>query len=304
MNYGELFRVKPGSKVKLDSIDPNFTAKHRNQKSALQKLEKYTERLRDLQYLLYAEGKQSLLICFQALDAAGKDGTIKHVFWTMNPQGTRVQAFKVPSKEEVEHDFLWRIHRQTPARGEVVIFNRSHYEDVLIVRVHNLVPEDVWSKRYNAINDFEKSLVANGTHILKFFLHISPDEQLRRFRQRLDDPARHWKISEFDYSEREFWNQYTKAYEDALSKTSMKHAPWFIIPSNHKWFRNLAVSKIVVETLESLHMSFPAPTVDINDIKRKYHKALTKEKTEERNRRGKEGRPEEREKKNAKKKSR
>jgi len=278
MNYSELFRVKPGSKVKLDDIDPNFTANYKNQKSALQKLEKYTERLRDLQYLLYAEGKRSLLICLQALDGGGKDGTIKHVFWTMNPQGVRVQPFKVPSKEEAEHDFLWRIHRQTPARGEVVLFNRSHYEDVLIVRVHNLVPEDVWSKRYDVINDFEKSLVANGTHILKFFLHISPDEQLRRFRQRFNDPARHWKISDSDYSEREFWNQYTKAYEDALSKTSTKHAPWYIIPANHKWFRNLAVSKIVVEKLESLHMSFPAPTVDINDIKRKYHKASKKEK--------------------------
>ena len=277
MNYSELFRVKPGSKVKLDDIDPNFTAKHKNQKSALPKLEKYTQKLRDLQYLLYAEGKQSLLICLQALDAGGKDGTINHVFWTMNPQGARVHGFKVPSKEEAEHDFLWRIHRQAPARGEVVIFNRSHYEDVLVVRVHNLVPKDVWSKRYDAINDFEKNLVANGTHILKFYLHISPDEQLRRFRQRLDDPARHWKISESDYSEREFWNQYKKAYEDAMSKTSTKHAPWFIIPSNHKWFRNLAVSKIVVETLESLHMNFPAPTVDINDIKRKYHKALKEE---------------------------
>ena len=286
MNYSELFRVKPASKVKLDDIDPNFTAKHKNQKSALQKLEKYTERLRDLQYLLYAEGKQSLLICLQALDGAGKDGTIKHVFWTMNPQGVRVQAFKVPSKEEAEHDFLWRIHRQTPARGEVVLFNRSHYEDVLIVRVHNLVPEDVWSKRYDAINDFEKNLVANGTHILKFFLHISPDEQLRRFRQRLDDPARHWKIGESDYSERELWDQYTKAYEDALSKTSTKHAPWYIIPANYKWFRNLAVSKIVAEALESLNMKFPALTADINDIKRKYHKALKKEKTEERNRKG------------------
>jgi PPK2 family polyphosphate:nucleotide phosphotransferase len=302
MNYSELFKVKPGSKAKLEDIDPNFTAKHKSQESALPKLEKYTEKIRDLQYLLYAEGKQSLLICLQALDGGGKDGTIKHVFWTMNPQGARVQAFKVPSWEEAEHDFLWRIHRQTPARGEVVIFNRSHYEDVLVVRVHNLVPEDVWSKRYDAINDFEKNLVANGTHILKFCLHISPDEQLRRFRQRLDDPARHWKISESDYSERKFWSQYTKAYEDALSKTSTKYAPWFIIPSNHKWFRNLAVSKIVVEKLESLHMSFPAPTVDINDIKRKYHKALTKEKTEERNRKGKEGRPEKKEKTNAKKK--
>ena len=277
MNYSELFRVKPGSKVKLDDIDPNFTAKHKNQKSALPKLENYTQKLRDLQYLLYAEGKQSLLICLQALDAGGKDGTINHVFWAMNAQGARVHGFKVPSKEEAEHDFLWRIHRQAPARGEVVIFNRSHYEDVLVVRVHNLVPKDVWSKRYEAINDFEKNLAANATHILKFYLHISPDEQLRRFRQRLDDPARHWKISEPDYSEREFWNQYKTAYEDAMSQTSTKHAPWFIIPSNHKWFRNLAVSKIVVEALESLHMNFPEPTVNINDIKRKYHNALKEE---------------------------
>jgi PPK2 family polyphosphate:nucleotide phosphotransferase len=294
MNYSELFRVKPGSKVKLDDIDPNFTAKHKNQESVLPKLEKFTQKLRDLQYLLYAEGKQSLLICLQALDGGGKDGTIKHVFWTMNAQGARVHGFKVPSKEEAEHDFLWRIHRQAPARGEVVIFNRSHYEDVLVVRVHNLVPKDVWSKRYEAINDFEKNLVANATHILKFYLHISPDEQLRRFRQRLDDPTRHWKISESDYSEREFWNQYKKAYEDAMSKTSTKHAPWFIIPSNHKWFRTLAVSKIVVEKLESLHINFPAPTVDINDIKRKYHKAWKE---------GNQGKPEKQKKQDTHKKS-
>jgi PPK2 family polyphosphate:nucleotide phosphotransferase len=277
MNYRERFRVKPGSKVKLNHIDPTFTAKHRNQESALPKLEKYTQRLRDLQYLLYAEGKQSLLVCLQALDGGGKDGTIRHVFWTMNPQGVRVQAFKVPSKEEAEHDFLWRIHKQTPARGEVAIFNRSHYEDVLVVRVHNLVPKEVWSKRYDAINDFERNLADNDTHILKFYLHISPDEQLRRFGQRLDDPARRWKISEADYSEREFWGQYIKAYEDAISRTSTNHAPWFIIPSNHKWFRNLAVSKIVVETLESLDMKFPEPTVDIKDIQRKYHRALKEE---------------------------
>jgi PPK2 family polyphosphate:nucleotide phosphotransferase len=274
MNYRERFRVRPGSKVTLDDIDPALTAGHKNKESALAKLEKYAQRLRDLQYLLYAEGKRSLLVCLQALDGGGKDGTIRHVFWTMNPQGVRVQAFKVPSKEESEHDFLRRIHEQTPARGEVVIFNRSHYEDVLVVRVHDLVPKEVWSKRYDAINDFERNLVAGGTHILKFYLHISRDEQLRRFGQRLDDPTRRWKISEADYSEREFWNQYMEAYEDALSRTSTKDAPWFIIPSNHKWFRNLAVSKIVVETLESLDMTFPEPTVDIKAIRRKYHRAL------------------------------
>lgn len=281
MNYREMFQVEPGSKVKLNRIDPGFTAKHKDKASAGESLEKYTEKLRELQYLLYAENKQSLLICLQALDAGGKDGTINHVLGNMNPQGTRVHGFKVPSKEEASHDFLWRIHQQTPAKGEVVIFNRSHYEDVLVVRVHNLVPEKVWSKRYDDINEFEKNLVENGTHILKFFLHISAEEQLRRFKQRLDDPTRQWKISEADYLERGYWMSYTEAYEDALSRTSTKCAPWFIIPADHKWFRNLAVSKIVVQTLEWLRMKFPAPTVDLGDIRRRYHAAAQSEKEAE-----------------------
>ena len=292
MDYSELLLVKPGSKVKLGEIDPNFTAKHENKASAQDQLDKYTQKLRELQYLLYAEGKRSLLICLQALDAAGKDGTINHVLGNMNPQGTRVHGFKAPSKEEAARDFLWRIHRETPAKGEVVIFNRSHYEDVLVVRVHNMVPKDVWSKRFDLINDFEKNLVDNGTHILKFFLHISPEEQLRRFKQRIDDPARHWKISESDYAERECWDDYTRAYEDVLRETSTKHAPWFVIPANHKWFRNLAVSRIVAETLESLGMSFPEPTVDIADVKRKYHQAELEEEAilngkKEKNKKGK-----------------
>ncbi len=224
MDYSELFRVKPGSKVDLGGIDPNFTAKHEDKAAAQGQLDKTTRKLRELQYLLYAEGKRSLLICLQALDAAGKDGTINHVLGNMNPQGTRVHGFKAPSKDEAARDFLWRIHRQTPAKGEVVIFNRSHYEDVLVVRVHNLVPKEVWSKRFELINEFEKNLLNNGTQILKFFLHISADEQLRRFKQRIDDPARHWKISEGDYAEREFWKDYTKAYENALAETSTKHA--------------------------------------------------------------------------------
>jgi PPK2 family polyphosphate:nucleotide phosphotransferase len=273
MNYTELFQVEPGSKVKLGKIDPDFVPKHKNKASAQAELEKYSERLRGLQYLLYAEDKQSLLICLQGLDTAGKDGTINHVLASMNPQGTRVHAFKVPSREEAAHNFLWRIEQQTPARGEVVIFNRSHYEDVLVVRVHNLAPQKVWSDRYDLINAFEKGLVASGTHILKFFLHISEDEQLRRFKQRIDDPARQWKISESDYEERKFWKDYQRAYEDALTKTSTKHAPWFIIPANHKWLRNLAVSQIVAETLGSLKMKFPEPTVNLKDIKRKYHAA-------------------------------
>jgi PPK2 family polyphosphate:nucleotide phosphotransferase len=277
MSYRELFQIEPGSKVDLGKIDPDCTDKHADKASTQEEIDKLAKKLRELQYLLYAEGKRSLLICLQALDAAGKDGTINHVLGNMNPQGTRVHGFKVPSKEEIAHDFLWRIHQQTPAKGAVAIFNRSHYEDVLVVRVHNLVPKSVWSKRYDLINEFEKSLVENGTHIIKFFLHISEDEQLRRFKKRLDDPARHWKISETDYNERAFWNEYTKAYEDALRETSTKHAPWYVIPANRKWFRNLAVSRIVVETLESLGMKFPEPSVDIEEMKKKYHLAELEE---------------------------
>src|SRR5271167_704679 len=178
----------------------------------------------------------------------------------MNPQGTSVFGFKQPSKFEAAHDFLWRAHLRTPAKGQIVIFNRSHYEDVLVVRVHNLVPESVWSKRYDLINDFEEMLSANGTHILKFYLHISPEEQLARFAQRLDDPSRNWKISESDYSERKLWDDYIDAFEDALGATSAHHAPWYVIPSNHKWFRNLAASQIMADTMADLDLAFPAPS--------------------------------------------
>jgi PPK2 family polyphosphate:nucleotide phosphotransferase len=209
----------------------------------------------------------------QGLDAAGKDGTIKHVFSGVDPQGAHVHAFKQPTPIELAHDFLWRIHAQTPARGEITIFNRSHYEDVLVVRVHDLVPKDVWEKRYELINDFERNLVDANTTVLKFFLHMSKHEQLKRFKERLDDPERQWKISEADYTEREYWAQYTHAYEDVLERTSTPNAPWFVIPSDHKWFRNLAVSKIVVEALESLKLGLPPTTVDIDQIRRKYHEA-------------------------------
>jgi PPK2 family polyphosphate:nucleotide phosphotransferase len=271
MNYVKQFRVKPGSKVDLSKVDAGFKDKHESHEHALPEIETYTQKLHDLQYLMYAEGKRSLLICLQGRDAAGKDGTINHVLGAMNPQGCTVTGFKVPSKEEAAHDFLWRYHQHTPDKGQVAIFNRSHYEDVLVVRVHDMVPKQVWSARYAQINDFEKILADNGTHILKFYLHIDPDEQLARFKQRIDDPTRHWKISDGDYAERPFWDAYTEAFEDALSKTSTEYAPWFIIPSNHKWFRNLAVSRIVAETLESLNMKFPEPTVDIDQIKQKYH---------------------------------
>jgi PPK2 family polyphosphate:nucleotide phosphotransferase len=215
----------------------------------------------------------------QALDAGGKDGVIRHLFSGMNPQGTSVFGFKQPSKEEAAHDFLWRAHLRVPAKGEVVIFNRSHYEDVLVVRVHKLVPESVWSKRYEMINDFEQILSQNRTTILKFFLYISPEEQLSRFKQRLDDPARHWKISESDYAERKLWPQYVEAYDDALALTSTKHAPWYIIPANHKWFRDLAISQIIVDTMDGMGLTLPAPRVNIADIRRKYHAAEREEKS-------------------------
>ena len=240
--------------------------------------EKHVERMAKLQYLLYADGNQSLLVVLQALDAGGKDGVVRHVFSAMNPQGTSVVGFKQPSRLEASHDFLWRAHLQTPGKGEVMIFNRSHYEDVLVVRVHKLVPKSVWSERYELINDFEKMLVENGTRILKFYLHISPQEQLKRFEQRLDDPSRHWKISETDYSERELWSDYTEAFEEAMERTSTKHAPWYVIPSNHKWFRNLAISEIVADTLEDMHLKLPPTNVDIADISRKYHAAVAAEK--------------------------
>lgn len=280
MHYIKKFQVVPGSKVDLGRIDAGFKDIHENHKQALPEIEAYTEKLHDLQYLMYAEGKRSLLICLQGRDAAGKDGTINHVLGAMNPQGCPVSGFKVPSTEEAAHDFLWRYHKHTPARGQVAIFNRSHYEDVLVVRVHNLVSKAVWSKRYEHINNFEKLLFDNGTHILKFYLHIDAEEQLKRFKRRIDDPARHWKISEGDYAERPYWDAYTEAFEAALSHCSTEHAPWFVIPSNHKWFRNLAISRIVCEALEGLNMRFPEPTVDIDEIKRKYHSIVEQEEAE------------------------
>ena len=277
MNYLKKFCVDPGSKVDLAKVDAGFKDKHESHEHALPEIESYAQKLHDQQYLMYAEGKRSLLICLQGRDAAGKDGTINHVLGAMNPQGCTVTGFKVPSKEEAAHDFLWRYHQHTPGKGQVAIFNRSHYEDVLVVRVHDLVPKKVWSQRYEQINAFERMLADNGTHILKFYLHIDPDEQLERFKQRILDPARHWKISDGDYAERPYWDAYTEAFEDALNKTSTEHAPWFVIPSNHKWFRNLAISRIVAETLESLDMQFPEPTVDIEAIKQKYHDIVAAE---------------------------
>lgn len=271
MNFIDRFRIKPSQPVRLRDIDPKDTSPHKHKTNAEAETQQYAARLRELQYLLYAEGRRGLLICLQAMDTGGKDGTIRHVLGYMNPQGCRVHAFKVPNEEEAAHDFLWRVHRQTPAHGEVAIFNRSHYEDVLVVRVHNLVPKEVWEARYESINTFERYLSDNGVHVLKFFLHISADEQLKRLQKRLRDPARHWKIGEGDYHERAFWDDYQQAYEDALNRCSTHHAPWFVVPADHKWFRNLVISRIVVDYLEQLKMQFPPPTVDVREIERKYH---------------------------------
>ena len=273
MNYLQHFRVPPNAKVSLADIDPAFKDRHEDHEAAAEEITRHQRRLRELQELLYVERRHSLLICLQAMDTGGKDGTINHVLGAMNPQGCRVKGFRPPSVEEAAHDFLWRAHQAAPERGEVVIFNRSHYEDVLIVRVHNLVPRDVWSRRYDTINAFEKGLADPDTHILKFYLHISKDEQLKRFKERLDDPTKQWKISEADYKERRSWDDYMAAFEEALSRCSTEHAPWFVIPADHKWFRNLAVSRIVVEHLERLNLKYPAPAVDLDKIRREYHAA-------------------------------
>jgi PPK2 family polyphosphate:nucleotide phosphotransferase len=271
LDYRKKFAIEPDSRVRLDEIDPGATPKHASEAEAAEALEDRRKRLERLQYLVYAENRRSVLIVLQSMDAGGKDGTIRHVMGAMNPQGAYVHAFKEPTREEAAHDFLWRAHRVAPARGEIAIFNRSHYEDVLVVRVHDLVPKELWSKRYDRINEFEKTLAQSETHILKFFLHISPEEQLRRFKARLEDPHRQWKIAESDYTEREFWDDYQRAYEAVLEKTSTERAPWYVIPADHKWFRNLAISSIVVDTLESLNMHYPKPTVDIAENARKYH---------------------------------
>jgi len=278
MEYRKKFAVEAGERPRLSKIDASYTGNHGSHEKALPEIQAHLERMDKLQNLLYADGSKSLLVVLQALDAAGKDGVIRHLFSGMNPQGTFVFGFKQPSKYEAAHDFLWRAHLRTPGKGEVVVFNRSYYEDVLVVRVHELVPQSVWSKRYDLINDFESMLLQNGTTILKFYLHISPEEQLSRFKQRLDDPSRHWKISESDYSERELWPQYVEAYEDAMAATSTKHAPWYVIPSNHKWFRNLAISQIINDAMDDMGLKLPPTHVDIAEIRRKYHAADGEEK--------------------------
>jgi PPK2 family polyphosphate:nucleotide phosphotransferase len=282
MNYRKKMIVNPGQRLRLKDVDPALKGRHETHESAAQELERCRQKLGQLQALLYAEKKHSVLIVLQALDAGGKDGAVNHVFGAFNPQGTSVVSFKQPATIELDHDFLWRIHPHAPPRGGVAIFNRSHYEDVLIARVHKLVDKPTWTARYDRIRSFESGLWESGTTILKFFLHISKEEQLARFAQRLDDPARNWKISESDYTERALWDDYVEAFEDALAATSTREAPWYVIPANHKWFRNLAVSRIVADTMEELGMSFPKPTVDLAEIRRKYHAAAEEERRDKR----------------------
>jgi PPK2 family polyphosphate:nucleotide phosphotransferase len=278
LDYRKKFRVKPGEKLRLGKIDPAFTGKHESEDSAKQEIVHYQHHLTRLQTLLYAEHKHSILVVLQAMDAGGKDGTIKHVFGPVNPQGVHVASFKQPTAPELAHDFLWRVHPHAPGRGDIAIFNRSHYEDVLVTRVHKLIDKATWTERYARIRDFEALLVENNTTILKFFLHISKEEQLARFAQRLDDPARNWKISDSDYSERAFWDDYMKAFEDAIHATSTPESPWYVIPANEKWFRNLAVSQILADTMADLDLAYPPPSVNLAEIKRKYHAAVRQEK--------------------------
>jgi len=264
-HLAERLLVPPDSKIKLADIDPAGT--HGVKKpAAADRLADNLRRLTVLQYLLYAEARRSLLVVLQGIDAGGKDGTIRRVMSGLNPQGVSVTSFKAPDGPEKRHDYLWRVHNAVPEHGKIGIFNRSHYEDVLIVRVHSLVPKSVWSKRYDQINDFERMLSENGTRILKFLLYISKEEQAQRFRERLEDKTKNWKFSPEDIKEREYWDQYIAAYEDVLCKCNPKHAPWYVIPANHKWFRNLAVSEIVLRTLEDMDLKYPKPVADLSEI--------------------------------------
>jgi len=266
-SFSQLFQVQPGHKANLPKRDPSDTADIASKSDGQKQLENNLADLERLQHVLYADARHAVLIVLQAMDAAGKDGTIRHVMSSVNPQGCRVTSFKQPTAKDLSHDFLWRIHQATPALGEIGIFNRSHYEDVLIVRVRQFAPKEVWSKRYEHINHFEKLLTDSGVHILKFFLHISKDEQKKRFLRRQSDPSRNWKLSPSDAEERKRWDDYMAAYEDALTKCSTPHAPWYVIPSDKKWFRNVAVSHIIAEKLASLDLRFPEPKFDVSKIK-------------------------------------
>jgi len=260
------YRVDPGSKIRLADLDASDTQFSDGKSESKKEIADTLEKLEPLQDLLYAAHDRKLLIILQGIDTSGKDGTIRSVFEGMDPIGIRIASFEVPTKEELDHDFLWRIHRQVPGKGEVTIFNRSHYEDVLVVRVRNLAPEEVWRPRYKQIVEFEKMLTETGTAVLKFYLHIDKEEQRERLQARIEDPAKIWKFRRGDLEDRLLWDEYQSAYEEMLSKTSTKFAPWYVIPSNHKWYRNVVISRIILETLQSFEMSYPAPEEGVENI--------------------------------------
>jgi PPK2 family polyphosphate:nucleotide phosphotransferase len=252
------FRVEPGTRMRLAEVDPDESEHYGRKKDVNEELRRHRDRISDLQARLYGEQRRSLLIVLQAMDTGGKDGTIKGVFQGVNPQGCQVWSFKAPSNEEAAHDFLWRYHQKAPSKGMIHIFNRSHYEDVLIVRVKDLVPESVWRPRYEAINQFEYALTSDGVTVLKFFLHISRDEQKRRLESRLADPDKRWKFSSNDLKERAYWDDYQAAFEDAVNECSTSYAPWYVVPANKKWYRNLVVARTIADTLEAMSPRFPA----------------------------------------------
>ncbi|HUY23116.1 MAG TPA: PPK2 family polyphosphate kinase [Acidimicrobiales bacterium] len=260
MRAVDQWRVRPGETVRLDRRDPASVAGAPGDKTATEQATlPLHEELFGIQDRLWAESTHSVLVVLQGLDASGKDGTIKHVFRGVNPQGTNVASFKQPTPEEQAHDFLWRVHRRTPAAGEIAIFNRSHYEDVLVVRVHGLAPEKVWRARYDEINAFERLLARGGTTTVKFFLHVSFEEQGRRLRDRLERPDKRWKARAADFLERGHWDAYQRAYTEAIEKTSTDVAPWYVIPADHKWYRNWAVSQVLLATLEEMAPRYPDP---------------------------------------------
>ncbi len=263
---GQQLCVPSGKKVRLGDFDPDYTGGIKNKKQAAEELAENTEVLAELGYRLYAENRRSLLLVLQGMDSSGKDGTIRHVMKGFNPQSCQVTSFKQPSIEELNHDFLWRISRAVPRKGNIGIFNRSHYEDVLVVRVHNLVPKKEWKTRYERINIFEKILTDGGTTIIKVFLHIGKEEQRKRLQSRLDDQTKLWKFSRDDLSEREYWDEYSKAYEDVLTRCNTPWAPWYIVPANRKWYRNLAVSRILRKTLEKMDPQYPPPQKGLEGI--------------------------------------
>jgi len=264
---GHFTKVKPGDKVRLDKVDPDFHEGLSKRDAVVkERTDAAHKEMRGLQERLYAECGQSLLVVLQALDTGGKDGTIKHVMRGLNPAGVCVRGFKAPTSEELAHDFLWRVHPYVPAKGHITVFNRSHYEDVLVVRVHELVPEEIWRRRYDQINEFEELLAETGTHILKIYLHISKDEQKERLQARLDNPDKHWKFSAADLKERALWDDYTEAFEEALTRCSTKRAPWHIIPANRKWYRNMIVAELLAETLRNMDPQFPEPDFDPAEI--------------------------------------